>query len=165
MLDIRRVSPSSQAEVTALFALIAELAEYERLSVTTTPEALSQALEASSGTHAALARWEGHPVGYLVWYRTFSTFRAAERLFLEDLYVTPAHRRLGHGRAMLSWLARSALEGNLASMHWQVLDWNTPAIEFYRGLGATITSNWLDCSISGEALSHLAARSPLKVSS
>ena len=81
MLDIRRVSPSSQAEVTALFALIAELAEYERLSVTTTPEALSQALEASSGTHAALARWEGHPVGYLVWYRTFSTFRAAERLF------------------------------------------------------------------------------------
>ncbi len=156
MLNIRLVVPASKTEMTALFALVTELADYERLPVTTTPEGLGHALSTSTGTSAALALWDGVPIGYLVWYRTFSTFRGAERLFLEDLYVTPAHRGRGHGRTMLSWLARRALETGVNTMHWQVLDWNAPAIAFYRSLGAEVTSNWLDCRLSGEDLSRLA---------
>jgi GNAT superfamily N-acetyltransferase len=159
-LTIRLIDPASdRPSVAVLHRLILELADYEKLPVTADADALGAALVGAQSTSAALAELDGEAIGYLVWYRTFSTFRAAERVFLEDLYVTPAHRGHGHGRAMLAWLARLTRDAGLTAMQWQVLDWNTPAIRFYESLGTDISSTWLDCRLEGPALDRLAAHS------
>ncbi len=153
----------SREEVPLLLRLVLELAEYERLAhcVTATEADYEQALfGAGSHAEAALA-WEGDVVvGYLVWFRSFSTFKARSKLYLEDLYVRPELRGRGHGKALLGWLARRAVEEGYWRVHWQVLDWNQPAIDFYRRLGAELTTEWVDCRIEGEALHALAASSP-----
>jgi GNAT superfamily N-acetyltransferase len=160
MLTITRVRPS---EVPTLLAFVHELAVYERLDhLVTATEADYQTALFGAGHHAdaALACVDGQPVGYMVWFRSFSTFTARSKLYLEDLYVRPDHRGAGIGTAMLAWLARHAVDAGLPRLQWQVLDWNEPSIAFYRRLGANVTSEWLSCTLDGEPLSALADRAP-----
>jgi len=157
-LVIRMAVP---ADVPVLLAMVRELAEYERLLplVTATEADYQRALFGeSSHAHAAIAELGAEVVGYMVWFFSFSTFTARSKLYLEDLYVRPAWRGRGYGKAMLADLARRCVEAGLPRMQWQVLDWNAPSIAFYRGLGAEVTSEWLSCTLSGPALGALARR-------
>ena len=92
-----------------------------------------------------------------IYYRTFSTWTGYPGIYLEDLYVHPTHRGQGHGKALLSCLARLALELDCRRLEWSVLDWNAPAIEFYRSIGAVATDDWTRYRLSGPALSELAS--------
>ncbi len=146
-------------EVPLLHTLVVELAEYERLAhcvVATHADWEAALFGPGAHAHAALA-WEGETlVGYVVWFKTFSTFRARSKLYLEDLYVRPEARGRGYGKALLAWLARRAVADGCWRMHWQVLDWNQPAIGFYERLGAVVTGEWLDCRLDDDALRALA---------
>lgn len=97
-------------------------------------------------------------VGFALFFTNFSTFLAQPGLYLEDLYVVPAHRGAGIGRAFLTELAALAVERGCGRFEWSVLDWNEPAIGFYRGMGATVMPEWRICRVSGEALDRLAAK-------
>jgi len=103
-----------------------------------------------------LAAVAGLAAGFAVWFYNFSTFRGRHGIFLEDLYVRPAARGRGVGKALLAGLAARCLREDLARLEWAVLDWNTPAIEFYRGQGAAILEDWRICRMSGAALTRLA---------
>jgi GNAT superfamily N-acetyltransferase len=158
-LTIRMATP---ADVPLLLGMVKELAEYERLlEHVSADEADYQLALFGPGAHAKAALAElvadGSPVGYMVWFFSFSTFKAKSKLYLEDLYVRPAYRGRGFGKALLADLARRALDAGVPRMHWQVLDWNTPSIEFYRALGAEVHGNWLDCTLDRPALDRLAA--------
>ena len=148
-------------DVPVVLALVRELAEYERLAhlVSATEEDYHAALF-GPGAHAqaAVAEIGAEVVGYMVWFRSFSTFKARSKLYLEDLYVAPEYRGRGFGTAMLAHLAALCHAEGLARMQWQVLDWNAPSIAFYRSLGADVSSHWWDCSLAGDALAALAAR-------
>jgi len=147
------------ADVPVLLAMVRELADYERLleHVSATEDDYQRALfGAGSHAHAALAEHEGAVVGYMVWFKSFSTFSARSKLYLEDLYVRPAFRGRGFGKAMLVDLARRCVDLGIVRMHWQVLDWNAPSIAFYRSLGAEVSGEWLSCALTGSALVALA---------
>jgi GNAT superfamily N-acetyltransferase len=156
-VSIRRVRPDDAALV---LALIRELAEYERLSyeVDATEEALAGAL---FGEHprvfAEIAEWEGKPAGFALWFYNFSTFRARHGIYLEDLFVRPAFRGHGIGKALLRNLARRCVAEGLPRLEWWVLDWNEPALAFYRSLGAVPMEEWTVQRVTGEALERLAA--------
>lgn len=160
-LAIRPVTP---ADVPVLLRLVRDLAAYEQLEheVTATVDDYQRALFAGDASarvaHAALAELDHQPIGYMVWFRSFSTFKARSKLYLEDLYVAPEYRGRGFGTAMLAHLAALCHAEGLARMQWQVLDWNAPSIAFYRSLGADVSAHWWDCSLAGDALAALAAR-------
>ncbi|MEU6482424.1 GNAT family N-acetyltransferase [Streptomyces sp. NPDC046887] len=148
-------------DVPVILALVHELAAYERASheVLATEEQLREAL---FGEHpAAFAHiaqdGDGEPVGFALWFRNFSTWRGTHGIYLEDLYVRPEARRGGHGRALLRELARICVERGYGRLEWSVLDWNAPAIEFYRSIGAEPMSEWTVNRVSDEALVKLAA--------
>jgi diamine N-acetyltransferase len=105
-----------------------------------------------------LAEWSGEPAGFAVWFLNFSTFRGRHGIYLEDIFVRPAYRRCGIGKALLGRLAKRCVDEGYARFEWAVLDWNTTAIEFYRSLGAEVLGDWRICRISGNALSGLAGR-------
>ncbi|MCK8680574.1 GNAT family N-acetyltransferase [Streptomyces lichenis] len=148
-------------DVPVILALVHELAAYERASheVLATEEQLREAL---FGEHpAAFAHIAedggGEPVGFALWFRNFSTWRGTHGIYLEDLYVRPEARRGGHGRALLRELARICVERGYGRLEWSVLDWNAPAIEFYRSIGAEPMSEWTVNRVSDGALVKLAA--------
>ncbi len=156
MLNIRPATPSDAA---IIHGFIRELAEYEKLL---------HAVEASEGDTAAalfgpqpkvfcdIAEIDGEPVGFALWFYTFSTFRGRHGIYLEDLYVRPTVRGGGVGKALLASLARRCRDEGLARLEWAVLDWNAPAIGFYDSLGATAQSDWIVRRLTGEALAKLA---------
>jgi len=142
-------------DVSAIAALIRELADFEHLShlVQATPDKLLPHLFGPKPVAEALvAEVEGAVVGFALFFTNFSTFLAKPGLYLEDLYVQPAHRRAGIGRAMLSRLAELALARDYGRFEWSVLDWNANAISFYERMGATLMPEWRICRLSGEAL-------------
>lgn len=154
------IRPATVADVQAVHRLIAELAEYERLShvVAATPESLREALfGASPGAEVLLALEAGEPVGFAVFFHNFSTFLGVKGLWLEDLYVKPACRRKGYGRALFLAVARIAKARNCGRFEWAALDWNTPAWDFYRGMGAQPLEDWTMFRVTGEALDRLAS--------
>jgi len=147
------------ADVALLLRFIRALAEYERLL----DEAVADeaALRASLfGTppraHALIAELDGAPVGFAIWFYSFSTFSGRPSLHIEDVFVAPEHRGNGIGRKIFAYLAARALSDGCARMEWSVLDWNEPAIRFYRGLGAQAMDEWTVQRLSGEALAKLA---------
>jgi len=103
-----------------------------------------------------ISECEGKPVGFAVWFINFSTFSGRSGIYLEDLFVRPAQRGRGIGKALLVNLAQQCVANGWARLQWSVLDWNTPSIEFYKSLGAVLMDEWTVCRVSGPALTALA---------
>jgi GNAT superfamily N-acetyltransferase len=155
-----RIRPAEPPDVELIFSLVVELAEYERARerVVGTPALLSEALFGDEpAAEAAIAELDGEPAGFALWFRTFSTWLCLPGLWLEDLYVSPEHRRAGVGRALLAHVARVAAHNGYGRVEWSALDWNAPALEFYAGLGAERLTEWEVHRLEGEALARLAA--------
>lgn len=157
---IRRIDP---ADVPAVVGLVHELAAYEREpdSCLLTAEQLTAALfgpEPALFGHVAVVGDD--VVGCALWFLNFSTWRGVHGLYLEDLYVRPAHRGSGLGRALLAALAGVCTERGYARLEWSVLDWNAPSIAFYRSLGAVPMDGWTTFRLDGAALGVLGASRP-----
>ena len=146
-------------DVPEILRLIRGLAEYEKLEheVVATEERLRRSLFGERPAAEAVLGWlEGRAVGFAVFFHNYSTFRACPGLYLEDLFVEPAHRGGGYGKALLLHVARLAAQRGCERMEWSVLDWNTPAIEFYKSLGAQLMDDWRICRLTGAALEKAA---------
>jgi GNAT superfamily N-acetyltransferase len=155
------IAPATPADVDDIHALIAGLADYERLShlCTGTRDDLAEALfGARPAAEVLVARDAGEVAGFALFFPTFSTFLARRGLWLEDLFVKPAMRGRGIGRALLAALAAIACERRCGRLEWAVLDWNAPAIGFYEGLGATLMPDWRLARVTGDALAAMARR-------
>lgn len=157
-LAIRSAAP---ADVPLIFQFIREIAAYEKLAheVVGDEALLAQALFPSVGApaaHCVLASWDGEPAGFALYCFNFSTFLTRRGLYLEDLFVRPPFRGRGIGKALLLHLARLANAQGCGRMEWTVLDWNTPAIDFYRALGAEPMDGWTVHRLSGDALRRYA---------
>src|SRR5437762_7602973 len=153
------IRPATPSDVSAIRGLICELAAYEKLShaCIATDELLTQHLFGPDRAAEALVALDANTVvGYAIFFKTFSTFLARPGIFLEDLFVQPAHRGQGHGKAMLRHLAQLALTRGYARVEWSVLDWNTPSIGFYQSLGAQALNEWTMFRLTGEALQAFA---------
>ena len=155
-LAIRRARPE---EVGLVLSLIRELAEYEKLLHE------CDASEADIGAalfgdqpklFCEIAEWSGEVAGFAVWFVNFSTFSGRAGIYLEDLFVRPALRGKGIGRALLAHLAGQCVDNGWSRLQWSVLDWNTPSIEFYKSLGAVLMDEWTVCRVNGAALTALA---------
>jgi GNAT superfamily N-acetyltransferase len=146
-------------EAGLVLSFIRDLAAYEKLSheVEATEAMIDAALFCQSPRlFCDIAEWEGKPAGFAVWFINFSTFSGRSGTYLEDLFVQPEHRGKGLGKALLVHLARTCVENGWSRLQWSVLDWNTPSIEFYKSLGATLMDEWTVCRVSGDALTTLA---------
>ncbi len=154
------IRPAAPADVPLILALVRELAEYEREpeAVEATEAMLSDALFGPRpAAEAVVAEHGGQPAGFALWFHNFSTWTGRRGLYLEDLYVRPAFRGRGVGRALLAHLAGVAVARGCARFEWSVLDWNAPAVGFYRALGAEAMDGWTTMRVSGPALAALAA--------
>ena len=153
------IRPAGEADTATIIGLICELAEYERLAheVTATAEDVRRSL---FGVHpdaeVVIAERDGEVAGYALFFHNYSTFRCKRGLYLEDLFVRPAFRGGGIGKLLLSHLARLAVQRGCARFEWAVLDWNEPAIRFYRSLGAEPMGDWTVFRVTGAALEGLA---------
>lgn len=159
-----KISPAEEAQLPLILAFIRKLAEYERLlgEVVADEETLRQSLFGeNSPAKVIFAFVDEQPVGFAVYFYNFSTFAGRAGIYLEDLFVEPAYRGRGIGMALLSYLAKIAKERGCARLNWAVLDWNQPAIDFYKSLGAVPLEDWTVFRLSGEALDRLAARQTL----
>lgn len=154
--------PAEPRDLAAIVALIRELAEFEQLThlVQVTPESLRPHLFGERPVAEALVAempGEAGPtvVAFALFFTNFSTFLGQPGLYLEDLYVRPAQRSLGIGRALLTRLAQLAVARGCGRFEWSVLDWNVNAIGFYEKLGATVMPDWRICRVTGNALQQL----------
>ena len=150
---------AARADVPALLGLIRGLAEYERLTplVTAAEDGLAETLFGTqANAEALLAEVDGEPVAFALYFQNVSTFLGRRGLYLEDLFVLPSHRRRGIGKALLAECARIAHERSCGRFEWMALDWNTPAIEFYKSLGASEMAEWRLFRMTGDALARLA---------
>jgi GNAT superfamily N-acetyltransferase len=155
-LTIRAARPEDSA---LIFSLVRELADYEKLS---------SELDASEAQIAGalfsqqprlfcdIAEWSGQTAGFAVWFLNFSTFRGRHGIYLEDIFVRPALRGRGIGKALMARLAARCVEAGHARVEWAVLDWNAPSIEFYKSIGAQVLDEWKICRLSGDALVEFA---------
>ncbi|WP_168192776.1 GNAT family N-acetyltransferase [Undibacter mobilis] len=151
-IAIRAATP---ADTPLIFNLICELADYEKLSdaVDATPTMIADALFGDKPRlFCAIAEWNGEAAGLAVWFLNFSTFRGRNGIYLEDLFVRPAHRGKGLGKALMAYLARRCVDDGYARFEWSVLDWNAPSIAFYESIGAQVLPDWKICRMSGDAL-------------
>ena len=152
------IRPAAPADCEPIVALIRELAEFERLShlVVVTPESLRTHLFGPQpAAQALVAEHGGAIVAFALYFTNFSTFLGKPGLYLEDLYVQPAHRGRGLGGALLRHLARLAVQRGCGRFEWSVLDWNARAIGFYEKMGATVMPDWRICRVTGPALQAL----------
>ncbi|QOZ27524.1 GNAT family N-acetyltransferase [Bradyrhizobium sp. CCBAU 51753] len=155
-LTIRRARPD---EAGLVFSLVRELAEYEKLlhEVQASEADIAEALfGANPRLYCDIAEWNGEPAGFAVWFVNFSTFAGRHGIYLEDLFVRPALRGEGIGKALLMHLARECVAQGWSRLQWAVLDWNAPSIAFYKSLGAELMDEWTICRVSGPALAALA---------
>jgi GNAT superfamily N-acetyltransferase len=155
-LLIRRARPD---EAGLVLSLVRELADYEKLlhEVEATEAMIDAALfGADPRLFCDIAEWNGEVAGFAVWFINFSTFSGRSGIYLEDLFVRPALRGKGIGKALLSHLAKQCVTNGWARLQWSVLDWNTPSIEFYKSLGAVLMDEWTVCRVNGAALTALA---------
>lgn len=156
-----RIRPAAVDDVEAIHGLVCELAEYERArnQVRATPDLLRAALFGPSpAVHALVAEEAGEVVGFALYFLNFSTWEGVHGIYLEDLYVRPAHRGSGLGKTLLSSLAAIAVARGYARVEWCVLDWNTPSIHFYRRMGAVSMEGWTVFRLTGDALTTAAAQ-------
>ena len=155
--SIRAAEPRDTPEI---LRLIRELAEYEKLAdmaVGTTAELERSLFGPRRACEALVAERGGRAVGFALYFTTFSTFLCKPGLYLEDLFVEPAERGLGIGKALLASLARLALERGCGRLEWRVLDWNEPSIRFYESLGAKLMPEWELVRMTADDFARLAA--------
>jgi GNAT superfamily N-acetyltransferase len=152
MLSIR---PATINDVSLLNTLVHELAEYDRVSheaVVTEEDLARDGFGVHPKFRAVVAEWDGDAAGYVLFFEFYSTFQGRAGLFLDDIFVRPAFRKKGIGKALLDHVAQIAWKEKYFCLRWEVLDWNTPAIEFYRSIGAVFLEEWKSACLIGEAL-------------
>ncbi len=153
------IRSATSDDVPLILVLIRELAEFERLAheVVAEPAQLEAALFGPRPAAEVLLAFsaDGVPAGFALYFQNFSTFLGTAGIYLEDLFVRPEFRRHGLGRALIGRIAGLAVERGCGRFEWAVLDWNAPAIRFYRQLGANILEDWRICRVTGEALQKL----------
>jgi GNAT superfamily N-acetyltransferase len=155
------IRPARKSEAALVLQFIRELAEYEKLldECVATEAMIDAALfGATPRAFCDVAERDGEPVGFALWFLNFSTFAGTAGIYLEDLFVRPAHRGKGIGKALIAHLARRCAENGWSRVQWAVLDWNTPSIDFYKSLGAEMLDEWIGVRLSGAALARLAER-------
>ena len=155
---IRAAAPADVAELLRLIHALAVYEKLEHLAVGTPPQLHEALFGKRPVCEALVAEVEGRAVGFALYFATFSTFLCKPGLYLEDLFVEPAHRGRGIGKALLKRLAAITVERGGGRFEWRVLDWNEPSIRFYEGLGATLLREWLLARLTGPELARLAAR-------
>ena len=151
------IRPATPADIPALHTLIRELAEYEKAleEAKATEDQLHEALfgeRPAAYAHLSVDDTTGEVVGYAIWFLNFSTWRGVHGIYLEDLYVRPTARGAGHGKALLTELARLCVERGYARLEWSVLNWNAPTIAFYESIGARPQDEWTVYRLTDEAL-------------
>lgn len=154
------IDPATERDVPLLLDFIKALAEYERLSdhVVATETGLAESLFGPRpAADVVIARVDAEAVGFALWFYNYSTFLGRRGLYLEDLFVLPAWRGRGVGQALLTHLARVAVERGCGRMEWAVLDWNEPAIRFYTRIGAQRMDDWTLYRLTGDALATVAS--------
>lgn len=153
------IRPVEDRDVDAVVGLVHELADYERAAehcLLTATQLRAALFAPAPALFGHVAEVNGVVVGCALWFLNFSTWRGVHGLYLEDLYVQPAHRGAGIGRALLARLAGVCVERGLGRLEWWVLDWNEPSIGFYRTLGAVAMDEWTVFRLDGAALDALA---------
>jgi GNAT superfamily N-acetyltransferase len=153
------IRPAMPADAALVHGFIRALAEYEKLldAVTATEADVARALFGPAPrAFAEIAEADGRPVGFALWYYSYSTFAGRHGIYLEDLFVAPEARGQGAGKALLQSLARRCVAEGLPRLEWSVLDWNAPSIAFYDSLGAASMDEWILRRLTGEALGRLA---------
>ena len=156
MLSIR---PATAADATLITTLIGELAEYEHLSHEvgiTEEDVLRDGFSSRPRFRAIIAEWDGQIAGYALFFEAYSSFQGRAGLLLEDLFVRSQYRSMGVGKALLARLAEIALREKYSYLRWEVLGWNTPAIEFYKKLGGIFLDEWKVVFLLGDALQAVA---------
>ncbi len=158
MLNIR---PATKNDAPLLRNLIHELADFERLAhetIITEEDIVRDGFGATPKFRALIAEWDGQPTGYALFFEFYSSFQGRAGLFLEDIFVRPQYRKHGIGRELLAQVARIAWEEDYFCLRWEVLDWNSSAIEFYRKLGAEFLDEWKAVCLIGDALQAVTAK-------
>lgn len=153
------IRPATPEDAGIILGFIRDLAVYEKepdAVVATEQDIVDNLFNPETTTKALICLSDGQPVGFAVYFLSFSTWLGRNGLFLEDLYVTPEQRGSGFGKALLKHLARIAVEQGCGRFEWNVLDWNEPAIRFYESLGAKAQSEWVGYRLEGKALAELA---------
>ena len=156
MFEIRQ---AQEKDCTLILEFIRRLADYEKLlnEVTATEEDVRRELFTEpASAHALIAYEDGKAVGFALYFYNFSTFLTRRGLYLEDIFIDPAYRGKGYGKALMQYLARKAVEQKCGRFEWVVLDWNKPAIGFYEKAGAKLMNDWRLCRLTGEALERFA---------
>lgn len=159
MLCIR---PAEIKDIPLIVQFIRELAEYEKepeKAVATEADIRRDGFSGNPKFRVVIAEWKGAPAGFALFFYNYSTWLGQAGLYLEDLFVRPPFRSKGVGKALLAYLAKTAIREGCGRFEWQVLNWNTPALEFYRSLGARVMEEWSTMRITGEQLKELAALS------
>jgi len=158
-----QIARATEQDIPLILELIRGLAEYEKLAhlVTATPERLRETLfGATPAAETLLAYWDGECSGFALYFSSYSTFLARRGIYLEDVYVKPHFRGKGIGLELLRRVARIAAERACGRLEWEVLNWNEPAIGFYKKLGAVPLDDWTKYRLTGEALERLACPEP-----
>jgi GNAT superfamily N-acetyltransferase len=153
------IRPARPADSALILQFIRDLAEYEKLLDTvaaTEADIVAALFGVNPKAFADIAEIDGAPVGFALWFYSFSTFVGRHGIYLEDLFVRPEARGSGAGKALLAGLAKRCIDENLGRLEWTVLDWNVPSIAFYDSLGAAAMDEWIIRRMTGEALRKLA---------
>ena len=153
------IREATQADLPLITSLVRELAEYEKLAhqaVATEADFAESLFGPSPKAYARIVEHEGQPAGFAIYFYNYSTFLGRPGIYVEDVFVRPEFRRNGFGRALFKYLAQKAVAEKCGRMEWWVLDWNEPAINFYRGLGAAPMDEWTVQRLTGDALKSFA---------
>ncbi|WP_172123641.1 MULTISPECIES: GNAT family N-acetyltransferase [unclassified Devosia] len=153
-----RIRPAAPADAALVLGFIKDLARYEKLEhevVATEADIARDLFGANPRVFCEIAEWDGKPAGFALWFYTYSTFQGRHGIWLEDLFVDPALRGKGLGKALLRHLAQRCVAEKLGRLEWWVLDWNQPSIDFYLGQGGVMQDEWTKVRVDGEALARL----------
>jgi len=155
-----QIRPAAAGDAAQIVRFIADLAAYEKLSHeanATEADIVRDLFGDNPKVFCEIAEWDGQPVGFALWFYTYSTFQGRAGIWLEDLYVDPALRGKGVGKALLVNLARRCVAEGLGRFEWWVLDWNAPSIDFYKSQGGVMQDEWTKVRVDGDALLKLGA--------